>query len=219
MQWSSCLLYAVRAPCWAAAASRVVAWGTACPEARSVVARWRYLVGMAIAFEGTVRQVGERLLVELPEEASRELPSRGQVAVDGVIEGHEFSTVVEPDGRKGHWIALDSGMPKGLKPSVGDSISGELTPTKEWPEPDVPKDLGAALADAPDLADTWDDITPMARWEWVRWVGATANPATREKRVGVSIDKLRNGKRRPCCFDLSSCTDPDVAKSGKLIES
>ena len=56
----------------------------------------------------------------------------------------------------------------------------------------------------------------MARWEWVRWVGATRNPDTRARRVEVSIDKLRGGKRRPCCFDLSSCTDPELARSGRL---
>lgn len=174
---------------------------------------------MAIAFEGTVRQVGDRRILELPAAASEQLPSRGQVAVEGVLEGRELSTVLEPDGRKGHWIALDAVLPRGAKVAAGDVLSGEVTPTKAWPEPEVPDDLGAALADAPDLADTWDDITPMARWEWVRWVGATANPSTRERRVEVSISKLRDGKRRPCCFDLSSCTDPEVAKSGKLIQT
>jgi hypothetical protein len=58
----------------------------------------------------------------------------------------------------------------------------------------------------------------MARWEWVRWVRATANPATRQRRVEVSISKMDGGKRRPCCFDLAACTDPDLAKSGKLRE-
>jgi hypothetical protein len=57
----------------------------------------------------------------------------------------------------------------------------------------------------------------MARWEWVRWLNATASPATRQRRVEVSISKLDHGKRRPCCFDLASCTDPSVAKSGKLV--
>ena len=62
----------------------------------------------------------------------------------------------------------------------------------------------------------WRDITPMARWEWVRWVNATANPVTRERRVEVTISKMESGKRRPCCFDLSACTDPAVSKNGKL---
>ena len=84
-------------------------------------------------------------------------------------------------------------------------------------EPDVPDDLAAALAEAPaKIRAVWEDITPMARWEWVRWVQATSNPETRQRRVEVSISKMDNGKRRPCCFDLSSCTDPNLSKSGKL---
>jgi hypothetical protein len=50
----------------------------------------------------------------------------------------------------------------------------------------------------------------------VRWVDATANPATRQRRIEVSISKMNNGKRRPCCFDLSACTDPVLSKNGKL---
>ena len=57
----------------------------------------------------------------------------------------------------------------------------------------------------------------MARWEWVRWIGATKSPATRAKRVDVTISKMRSGKRRPCCFDLASCTDPELMKNGELI--
>ncbi|WP_106298648.1 YdeI/OmpD-associated family protein [Knoellia remsis] len=174
---------------------------------------------MAITFDGTVRQIGERLIVELPDAASQELPSRGQVAVEGTFGGKKFETVLEPDGRKGHFIAVSDALPGADGLAASDTVAVDVTPTKAWPEPEVPDDLGAALADAPDLEDTWSDITPMARWEWVRWVGATKNPATRERRVEVSIDKLRNGKRRPCCFDLASCTDPELAKSGKLIEA
>jgi hypothetical protein len=58
----------------------------------------------------------------------------------------------------------------------------------------------------------------MARWEWVRWVNATKNPDTRSRRVDVSISKMKSGKRRPCCFNLSACTDPDLSKNGRLLE-
>ncbi|WP_114854235.1 YdeI/OmpD-associated family protein [Brachybacterium sp. YJGR34] len=164
-----------------------------------------------------VRTMGERLILPLPEEASAQLPSRGQVAVDAVLGGTETTLVIEPDGRKGHWISLTDALVRALGAADGMSIEFSLTPSAVWPEPEIPEDLGAALAEAEDLAGTWSSITPMARWEWVRWVGATKNPATRAKRVDVSIDKLRGGKRRPCCFDLASCTDPELARSGKLI--
>ncbi|WP_432557641.1 YdeI/OmpD-associated family protein [Granulicoccus sp. GXG6511] len=173
---------------------------------------------MSIAFEGHVQQIGERLIVRLPAEASGALPSRGQVAVEGELDDHPFATVLEPDGRKGHWIAIDPELRDALALRDGEPVVGALTPTKAWPEPALPEDLAAALDGAADLAETWASLTPMARWEWVRWVKATKNPETRARRVEVSLSKLRDGKRRPCCFDLSSCTDPEVSKSGKLID-
>ena len=136
----------------------------------------------------------------------------------GVLSGHDFRTVLEPDGRRGHWLKLDKKLRQALAVSDGDTLALEVEPTKHWPEPDIPKDFQTALDDAPDISETWEDITPMARWEWVRWINATRNPETRKRRVQVSISKLRSGKRRPCCFDLAACTDPDLSKNGKLVE-
>jgi hypothetical protein len=68
------------------------------------------------------------------------------------------------------------------------------------------------------IQELWNEITPMARWEWVRWLNATKNAETRERRVDVSISKMAHGKRRPCCFNLSACTDPDLSRSGRLLE-
>lgn len=170
------------------------------------------------AFETQVQQIGDRLIIPLPEAASADLPSRGQVAADVEIGGYAFATVIEPDGRKGHWIRVDDALRDRLSLEARAAVVGELTPIRTWPEPQLPDDVAAALAGAPDLDAIWKDITPMARWEWVRWIGATKNPQTRERRIEVSVDKLRSGSRRPCCFDLSSCTDPEVSRSGRLIE-
>lgn len=162
----------------------------------------------AISFEAAPEVIADRAIVRLPHDASAALPSRGQVAVAATINGSTSTTVVEPDGAKGHWLPV----------ADADSVvTVELAPAAAWPEPSIPADLKAALDDAPDLEDAWQDITPMARWEWVRWVGATKNADTRAKRIDVSIDKLRKGSRRPCCFDLTSCTDPELAKNGRLL--
>ncbi len=171
-----------------------------------------------IDFQGRVQRIGDRTLVRLPAGASGKLSSRGQVAVEATLNGHGFDAVVEPDGRKGHWLPIEPALPRSLGLTAGDAVTVELAPARDWPEPELPGDLKDALSDASDLAEVWSDITPMARWEWVRWVNATRNPETRERRVEVSISKLRSGKRRPCCFDLASCTDPEVSRSGKLIE-
>ena len=163
-----------------------------------------------------VRAIDDRLIIPLPDEASAQLPSRGQVAVSAVIRGHQSTAVVEPDGRKGHWLDVDEELRRALDLEAGASLDLTLTPVEVWPEPEIPEDLDSALADAEDLAGTWPSLTPMARWEWVRWIGATRSPDTRARRVEVTIDKLRKGSRRPCCFNLASCTDPELARSGKL---
>lgn len=173
---------------------------------------------VTITGDATARSVADRLILPLPEDASAALPSRGQVAVEGELGGSAISTVLEPDGRKGHFVAPTGDQVRELDLSCGQDVSFTLTTTATWPEPEVPADLGAALEDADDIEGTWAGLTPMARWEWVRWVGATRSEDTRAKRVGVSIDKLRKGSRRPCCFDLASCTDPELARSGKLID-
>jgi len=173
--------------------------------------------GAAIRFEGTLSRFGRSAVLRLPEAASRDLPSRGQVAVHGTINGTRFGTVLEPDGNSGHWMRVDDTLQHAAGISAGDTAALVIEVTGDWPEPGVPEDLAAALAAAPrTIQDLWHEITPMARWEWVRWVSATKNPDTRRRRVEVSISKMTSGKRRPCCFNLSACTDPDLAKNGRL---
>src|SRR5690349_18764147 len=165
-------------------------------------------VTRTIRCEAILLAIDKSTILRLPEKASGALPSRGQVAVQGTINGHEFETVLEPDGYMGHWMRVDGKLRQTAALSPGDTVTLEIASRNAWPEPKVPKDLETALAEAPErIQDLWHDITPMARWEWVRWVNATPNPDTRKRRVGVTISKMKSGKRRPCCFNLAACTD------------
>jgi hypothetical protein len=172
-----------------------------------------------IRFDATLHTIDESTILRLPENASKQLPSRGQVAVQGTINGHGFQSVVEPDGDFGHWMRIDEEQQQTAAISAGDTATLEVEPVKDWPEPNLPQDFAKALAAAPQkIQDLWKGITPMARWEWVRWVNATKNTDTRKRRVEVSISKMKSGKRRPCCFNLAACTDPDLSKNGRLID-
>src|SRR6202048_219182 len=124
-----------------------------------------------IRFDATVNAIDEWTILRLPEQASEKLPSRGQVAVQGTINGHGFQTVLEPDGSFGHWMRIDEKQQQAAVLSAGETATLEIEPLKDWPEPNVPQDLEKALAAAPQkIKELWKDITPMARWEWVRWV-------------------------------------------------
>ncbi|GAC1397092.1 MAG: YdeI/OmpD-associated family protein [Chloroflexota bacterium] len=172
-----------------------------------------------IRFDATLCTIDGSTILRLPEVASKALPSRGQVAVQGTINGHGFRTVLEPDGSFGHWIRIVGDLQQTAAINAGDTATIEIEPLKDWPEPDVPPDFEVALASAPrKIQDLWRDVTPMARWEWICWVTAMKNPDTRKRRVEVTISKMAGGKRRPCCFNLAACTDPDLSKNGKLLE-
>lgn len=173
-----------------------------------------------IHFEAKLSTVKDWTILRLPEDASKELPSRGQVAIVGTVNGHEFQTVLEPDGYWGHWVRINEGLQKAAGITAGDMVSVEIEVTKNWPEPEVPKDFANALATAPEkVRSKWKDITAMARWEWIRWVNSTGNMDTRAVRIEKSISKLNGTHRRPCCFNLAACTEPYLSKSGRLIEA
>lgn len=170
-----------------------------------------------IRFTATPYLLKNRLILRLPEKASKQLSSRSQVAVNGEFNEHKFSTVLEPDGEFGHWMNVTNMMCQ-AGAEVGEELSISIAQTNDWPEVIVPKDLVKALEVASQkVKDKWLDITPMARWEWVRWISSTKNPDTRNIRIEKTISKLDGKHRRPCCFNLAACTDMELAKNSRLI--
>lgn len=171
-----------------------------------------------IHFSAPLFKIGSWTILRLPKSASAKLPSRGMVMVNGNLNGFPFQAALEPDGKGSHWLRVDEKMLKGAKADSGDTVTLEVEPIKEWPEPTVPKDLKKALSDSREANATWIDITPMARWDWIRWIGSTKNPETRKKRIEVTFSKFKDGKRRPCCFNRTMCTNPYISNNGVLLE-
>ncbi len=65
---------------------------------------------------------------------------------------------------------------------------------------DLPDDLREALRNDPQALATWQDITPLARNEWICWMQSAKKAETRLKRLEWGRESLRDGKRRPCCW-------------------
>lgn len=64
----------------------------------------------------------------------------------------------------------------------------------------LPTDLQKALASHKDALQAWNDITPLARNEWICWVEGAKLIETRSRRVQRTYTELAEGKRRPCCW-------------------
>ncbi|MCA9349012.1 YdeI/OmpD-associated family protein [Candidatus Saccharibacteria bacterium] len=65
---------------------------------------------------------------------------------------------------------------------------------------DLPKDFRDAIAGHDFATKLWQDITPLARNEWICWVTDAKKAETRQKRIIVGLDKMKKGMRRPCCW-------------------
>lgn len=64
----------------------------------------------------------------------------------------------------------------------------------------IPSDLRNAIISEPSLIEVWQDITPLARNEWICWVISAKKAETRDTRINKAISKLKSGMRRPCCW-------------------
>lgn len=184
-----------------------------------------------ISFETKLFKINSWTILRLPEDASAKLPSRGMTMVKGTINlpaGRQaavpFKTLLEPDGKYGpglkpsHWFSPSKELLGDARAASGDTVQVSLEPSKDWVEPEVPVDVKKALSLSPKAKALWSDITPMARWDWIRWIRAVKTPETRNKHIEVMLDKLNRGMRRPCCFNRNLCSEPYVSRNWVLLD-
>jgi hypothetical protein len=112
-------------------------------------------------------------------------------------EGVDSLTHCNQESCSGFFICYTKFMTKDPKPLKGvkghKEISGGVVH-------ELPADLKKALARNPEALETWEDITPLARNEWICWVISAKKAETRNKRIEWGSSNLKKGKRRPCCW-------------------
>ena len=64
----------------------------------------------------------------------------------------------------------------------------------------MPADLGKTLISDKAAKTAWEDITPLARNEWICWIESAKKLETRNRRIKRMHVELIKGKRRPCCW-------------------
>lgn len=64
----------------------------------------------------------------------------------------------------------------------------------------LPEDFKKALAANGVVLALWEDITPLARNEWICWIISGKKAETRQIRIDKAISKMKGGMRRPCCW-------------------
>ena len=84
----------------------------------------------------------------------------------------------------------------------------------------MPADLKKALLADSKVTSLWEDITPLARNEFICWVEEAKQDKTRERRIKRTCEELLEGNRRPCCWvGCIHRTDKEMSPSQKWVTS
>lgn len=161
-------------------------------------------------------RAGDWNLARIPKQASKGLPTRGMVMITAKVNGMAFQTPLEPDGYGSHWFRIDDELMAAGLLKTEDVVHLQFSLAADWPEPDLPPELSEALKHDQRLQGIWNNLTRKAHWEWFRWIRSVKSKATRSKRVAATLDKLNNGHKRPCCFNSTACSVPELSKAGRL---
>ena len=135
----------------------------------------------------------------LPKNASAKLPSRGRTMVEGTINSFPFRTALEPNSNGSHLLKVNKAMRDAAGVDTG-TVMVEITRAGEEPEMRVPMDLRRALVADPLARAGWEDITPLARRDWIFSISTAKQAETRRRRIEKACNMLSCGKRRLCCF-------------------
>lgn len=84
----------------------------------------------------------------------------------------------------------------------------------------LPADLQKALMTDRKAFSAWEDITPLARNEWICWTISVKTAETRKDHIRRVISELKEGVRRPCCWmGCTHRTDKKLSPSQKFALS
>jgi hypothetical protein len=82
----------------------------------------------------------------------------------------------------------------------------------------LPLDLRQALAADRAALVLWEDLTPLARNEWICWVTFVKKEETRKEHIKRVVSELKEGMRRPCCWlGCIHRTDKKVSPSVQYV--
>ena len=65
---------------------------------------------------------------------------------------------------------------------------------------ELPDDLKKMLLADRAANELWQNISSLARNEWICWVISPKKAETRAKRIEVGRSKMNAGEKRPCCW-------------------
>ncbi len=135
--------------------------------------------------------------IEFPYDVEVEFGVKGRVKVVATFDGHEYRGSLVKMGSPCHWLGLTQQVRAAIGKNPGDSVHVVLKRDDEPREVEIPADLAGLLDENPDVKRWFDGLAYTHRKEYVRWITEAKRQETRDKRLLMAIEMMRDQIKHP----------------------
>lgn len=145
-------------------------------------------------FEALLERTPDRLrwvIARLPFDAAKIWGKRGQIKVQGEINGFAFSATLFPTGQGRHFLIVNKKMLTGGKTAPGQAAKFLLRPdTTPRVAPSSPEELLRELKESKRLLKFFESLNPSRRNDIAKWVAEPKSEESRRRRSRQIAERL-----------------------------
>jgi len=145
-------------------------------------------------FEAVLERTDNRLawvIARIPFDAAKVWGKRGQLRVQGQINGFAFSTSLFPTGEGRHFFIVNKKMQSGGKTAPGLTAKFRLQPdTTPRPPASLPEELLRELGESKRLLKFFNSLNPSQHREIARRIAESKSEETRRRRARQLAERL-----------------------------
>jgi hypothetical protein len=139
--------------------------------------------------------VGAWTFAPVPKKDAARAGFRARLRVKGTIDGIPFRSSLMPRGGGELFVVVNSEVRDRIGKSDGALVRLELELDASPVVVDVPPSLQRALDRDRSAEANFARFTASQRLAYSRWVAAAKQEATRDRRVGAAVEKIRRGEK------------------------
>ena len=148
----------------------------------------------AKTFEAVLERTSDRLrwvIARIPFDVAKLWGKRGQIRVQGEINGFAFGGTLFPDGQGGHFLIVNKKMLSGGKTAAGLTAKFRLQPdTTPRITVSPPAELLRELGQSKRLLKFFESLNPSRRHEIAKWIAQCKTSDARKRRSLQFAERL-----------------------------
>src|SRR5579859_3562825 len=146
------------------------------------------------SFTAVLERTADRLrwvIARIPFDAAKIWGKRGQMKVQGEINGFAFGATLFPDGQGGHFLIVNKKMLGGGKTAAGLTAKFRLQPdTTPRVTVSPPTELLRELGQSKRLLKFFESLSPSRRHEIAKWIAQCKTSVARTRRSEQIAERL-----------------------------